>query len=189
MGGGRSCIGAISESGKNLRLLSQHCGYQASPFQIGQVWDVTIDECDIKPPHIEDVAVLGQALVGVEADLSAFILAHVRPWKGGIQDLFEGFIRFTGTGSGYVAEHSGLPATATGFWLPNSELILERVPRGELYGPPKDYRHLKYVGFERTIPNIPADTLVRVSLAKWWKPQDADASFEERCYAQLSGWY
>lgn len=25
--------------------------------------------------------------------------------------------------------------------------------------------------------------------ARRWKPRDADPSFEERCYAQLSGWY
>jgi len=33
---------------------------------------------------------------------------------------------------------------------------------------------------------IPADTLLRVSLARWW---DNEGRHEERCYLQLSGWY
>ena len=35
---------------------------------------------------------------------------------------------------------------------------------------------------------IPAGTLVRVSLAHWWRPED-DHTGELRCYVQLSGWF
>ncbi len=48
-------------------------------------------------------------------------------------------------------------------------------------------RRLKYVGAERAIPVIPAGTLIRVSLARWWAPEGSE--MEERCYVQLSGWY
>ena len=57
------------------------------------------------------------------------------------------------------------------------------------YYPKSDYRHMSYVGTQAPIEVIEKGRLVRVSLACWWKPQDADPDFEERCYAQLSGWY
>jgi epoxyqueuosine reductase len=38
-------------------------------------------------------------------------------------------------------------------------------------------------------PTIPAGTLVRVSLARWWRPDANDTSFPERCFVQLSGWF
>ena len=50
-------------------------------------------------------------------------------------------------------------------------------------------RGLKYVGEESPIKVIPAGTLVRLSLARWWRPEDSEPNFEERCYLQLSGWY
>jgi len=48
-------------------------------------------------------------------------------------------------------------------------------------------RRFPYVGFEPKVNLIPAGTLMKISLARWWKPEDSDMS--ERCYLQLSGWY
>ena len=189
MYGGRVCIGALSDDGENLRLLSASCGYEASNYQIGEMWDISFNRCQTRPPHFEDIAVVSRTRVGIEPDPRAFILARVQPVTGSIVSLFDGFIRFTGTGSGYISENTGIPASATGFWLPNAALHLENVPRGQLYGHQNDYRHLKYVGFQNPIAEIPSGELVRVSLAKWWRPRDADDSLEERCYAQLSGWF
>ena len=188
MGGGRVCIGALSEEGENLRLLSPTCGYQQSALQIGQLWDVTFNRCKVTPPHAEDVAVIDQAQRKQALDVKTYVLERVTPLNGTIDQLFDGTIRFTNSGSGYISQANGLPGYATGFWIPSSDLILEETPRGALYGPRKDYRHLKYVGFQTQVASISAGQLVRVSLAKWWKPQDADPDFEERCYAQLSGW-
>ena len=103
--------------------------------------------------------------------------------------LFEGKIQFTQNGAGYISE-SAIPGGATGFWIPSSDLVLKNDDRGKTgYYPAGDYRHLSYVGVQDPAERIKADRLVRVSLARWWKPRDADADFEERCYAQLSGWY
>jgi hypothetical protein len=188
MGGGRVCIGALSEQGENLRLLSPTCGYEQSALQTGQLWDITFDRCKITPPHGEDVAVVQQVQRKQDVDVREFVLERVKILKGTISELFEGKIRFTSSGSGYISATNGLPDGATGFWLPSTPLYLEEAPRGALYGPHQDYRHLKYVGFPGPIAIIPAGQLVRVSLAKWWKPADASPDFEERCYAQLSGW-
>ncbi len=47
---------------------------------------------------------------------------------------------------------------------------------------------IPYVGLKENPPEIiPQGTLLRLSLAHWWTPEDADT--EERCYLQLSGWY
>lgn len=48
---------------------------------------------------------------------------------------------------------------------------------------------IPYVGFEPAVDLIPKGTLVRVSLARWWRPHDSPPDMEERCYLQLSGWY
>ena len=46
---------------------------------------------------------------------------------------------------------------------------------------------IKYVGLQPTEDIIPKGTLLRVSLARWWSPNDVEV--ENRCYLQLSGWY
>jgi hypothetical protein len=50
----------------------------------------------------------------------------------------------------------------------------------------KGLRSLPYVGFENPAEVIPAGTVVRVSLARWW---NKEGEKEERCSLQLSGWY
>ena len=40
--------------------------------------------------------------------------------------------------------------------------------------------------WELEFHQIPLNTLVRISLARWWVPAGMS---EERCYLQLSGWY
>ena len=105
---------------------------------------------------------------------------RVKPQKGTIDELFEGKIRFTNSGSGYVSASHGIPDAATGFWIPSSDLHLETTPRGALYGPKQDYRHLKYVGFAEPTKSIVAGEFVRVSLAKWWKPSQAETPWLRR---------
>ncbi|HEY4386150.1 MAG TPA: hypothetical protein VGN34_16965 [Ktedonobacteraceae bacterium] len=45
---------------------------------------------------------------------------------------------------------------------------------------------IAYVGGADVVPEIPADALIRVSLARWWKLYEKE---ERKCYLQLSGWY
>ena len=47
---------------------------------------------------------------------------------------------------------------------------------------------LTFVGFQEPLEIIPAGTLLRVSLAHWWRPEDTPEA-EECRYAQLSGWF
>ncbi len=193
MYGGRVCVGALSDDGVSIRLLNSKCDFnrdQDSPYQVGEKWEVVCTPCGTrKPPHVEDAAVTEANRVGTEKNLVGYILQCAKPWKGSIDILFEGKIQFTQNGAGYISE-SAVPAAATGSWIPSSNLLIKKDDRGKVgYYPQNDYRHLSYVGVQDPVEQIKAGQLVRVSLAGWWKPQDADPGFEERCYAQLSGWY
>ena len=74
-----------------------------------------------------------------------------------------------------------------GRWYIVKDVTKSKESIGEMNGYP--LRGLKYVGEESPIKVIPAGTLVRLSLARWWRPEDSEPNFEERCYLQLSGWY
>jgi hypothetical protein len=138
---------------------------------------------------VEDTAVTKATNIGTVKDLARYISDRVKPWNGPIDVLFEGMLRFTQAGAGYISEPD-VPSGSTGFWTPSSDLTLQNDDRGKPgYSLEGDYRHISYVGVQGPVQHINANQLVRVSLAGWWKPRDADPGFEERCYAQLSGWY
>jgi hypothetical protein len=113
----------------------------------------------------------------------------VAPWRGGIDQIFGGLVRYTGSGNGYVCERIGIPDGSTGFWIPDRDLHLRDDGKHYDYGAGLPRSGLSYVGELATIDPIPAGALLRVSLARWWKPHDAEPGFEERCYLQLSGWF
>lgn len=194
MYGGRVCIGALTEEAASIRLMNSSCSSDTAdkcPFMVGEQWEVTYSPCgNRKPPHVEDVAVEAAQKLGVSDDLIGFILARSTPWQGPIEGLFDGLIRFTGNGGGYISAASGIPPLATAFWLPSTVLKLSTDDRGKQgYYSPYSQHHLSYVGLAPAIPQINVGQLVRVSLAGWWRPSNSDPTFEERCYGQLSGWY
>jgi hypothetical protein len=193
MSGEKVCIGALSEEGESLRLLNAACTSDLaynSPYKVGEWWRIACELCgSSRPPHVEDVAVSNALKIGDERDLRKYLTTQTKSWQGKIETLFDGKIRFTNNGAGFISE-ADVPRYATGFWLPSSPLNLETNVRGNSgYYPVHDYKHLSYVGTQNAVPQINAGQLVRVSLARWWKPRNADPSLEERCYAQLSGWY
>lgn len=192
MGGSDRCIGALAVDNQPLRLLNEGGGHQntASPFQIGQIWELAWTRpADVVRPHVEDVSVTRSNLLHTQSDLLAHLLGRIQPWEGGLEHLFDGLLGFTAKGNGYIGRRIGLPGRSTGFWLPDRNLLLR--DDGKHF----DYRSevgvirgLAYVGEMVALKVIPAGTLVRVSLARWWRPSDAPDA-EERCYLQLSGWY
>lgn len=98
-------------------------------------------------------------------------------------------MKFTGSGNGFISKSGGVPGYSTWFWLPDKALTLCSDSKHYEYPAMFGGRGLSYVGEPDPVQIIPAHSLVRVSLARWWKQTDADADFEERCYLQLSGWY
>ena len=128
MYGAHVCVGALSESGENLRLMNQRCDSDTgsnSPYKIGEWWKVTCEPCGtLPPPHVEDVAVTESSKVGEQADLAKYLIRATKPWRGPVDALFDGKIRFTGSGAGYISRDD-IPTGATGFWIPDSALKLE----------------------------------------------------------------
>jgi hypothetical protein len=191
--GNSRCIGGLCADGPSIRLLDAngHNWHVSTPFQLGQIWELDFHNVDrVRPPHVEDVIVTSFTLLGNEPDARSAILARVQPWQGSSSVLFGGVVGYTGNHNGYV--ESRIPDRSTGYWIPDKDLILR--DDGKHY----DYlstffgittpHGLKYVGEPAPIATIRAGTLVRVSLARWWRPDD-DESFPERCYVQLSGWF
>ena len=80
-----------------------------------------------------------------------------------------------------------MPEQSVGFWVADNALTKKEY-NGVRYNYPNTngWRSLKFVGFDTPVNIIPAGTILRVSLARWWKQ---DENTEERCYLQLSGWY
>lgn len=188
------CVGALAlENNRNLRLLhSTHVNQPAdTPFCVGDIWDIKIrSSSQIEPPHTEDVVVTDQQFVSKQNDLKKFLEARVRLFRGGPEELFDELANFSKSGSAYISQKSGVPNYSTCFWLPDRALVEERDPRGVYYlcNRPGGSFRVKYVGVEKSIEIIPRDSLVRMSLSRWWKPDD-NSQPEQRCYLQLSGWY
>lgn len=191
MGEGARCIGGIASDGTSLRLMrSDGMQWDASvQIQVGQVWDLTYAPvANCIAPHVEDVLVSGGRYLRDLPNLSVRLLEGVNPWRGGADQLFDGLLRFTGNNNGYISRRVGVPTRSTGFWVPDRNLSLRS--DGRHYDYPAGHglsRGLAYVGEQAPPATLPANTLVRVSLARWWSPNDADV--EERCYLQLSGWF
>lgn len=190
--GAAACIGAMSlDDGTSLRLLTADGLNHPNntPYEVGGIWDIDITALkQPRPPHVEDVLVTRQRYVGVHPKLRQTILQFEKPWNGGPQTVFEALVRATGNGSGYVSDFAGVPNRSTGYWFPDRPLSREPEQRRYLYPSASGIRRITYVGYAPMTDAIPLGTLIRVSLARWWKPENAD-DLEERCYLQLSGWY
>lgn len=161
-------------------------------LNVGDIWDIQfIDREDIDPPHIEDVIIQSQKFVKSIGNLTNHLLnCGIKIYNGSPTKIFEGRLGWTGNGGGYIGNRENLPVNSVGFWIADKDLVLESDGKHYSYAASNFYtkaKHFPYVGFEPAIQLIPSGTLLRVSLARWWKPDDVE--MDERCYLQLSGWY
>lgn len=184
------CVGGIdTDNNRSVRLL-QEGGYNQpadTEFEVGQLWEIDYSpRKDVIPPHTEDVIIHKKQRINQEVNINKVIKnSGIDVWKGSPRCLFNRLIGFTQSGSGYISHRIGLPIQSTGFWISDEDLDYQVDSQKYTYLYSK---YLKYVGFATPVDVIPAGTLIRVSLARWWKPEDVQ-DLEERCYVQLSGWY
>lgn len=186
------CVGGWTQDNQSVRLLlpGANCHPLDTRFNVGDIWDLEFHpRKDVEPPHVEDVIVTGSAFERRIQNLREILVEHARPWRGNASALYNGRLGWTSNGSGFVSEERGLPDVSTGFWIPDQDLTISRSADKVYYHYPARFaeRRLSYVGTQDAIERIPAGTLVRVSLARWWAPEESD--MEPRCYLQLSGWY
>ncbi|UTD15404.1 hypothetical protein HER15_07970 [Tenacibaculum mesophilum] len=189
------CIGALEIlTGEYVRLLTSTGGYQPnnSPLQIGDIWDLDYIPDPDRSPHIEDVRVVRRnGFVRNIGNLSQYIIGNCDVWRGDYQSIFDNNLRWTFNGSGYLNSSCNMPTNSVGFWISDQDLELDTI-NGKLYyvyrrGLLRTDIKLPYKGVGAPIQVIPQGTLIRISLAKWFVPRDIN--IEERCYAQLSGFY
>jgi hypothetical protein len=189
-----SCVGAFELStGKNIRLLDSYGDNQPSnvDFEVGQIWDLDYSvRTTLTAPHNEDVLVSGKRLIRTQNNLNTFLINNAPIWRGNPTNIFEGKVHFGIGKSGYITNRGGVPSRSVGFWLPDNDLeftILDDQKHYFYFGENNDICAFPYVGFAHNVETIRQGTLIRVSLARWWKPS---AKVEElRCYCQMSGWY
>jgi hypothetical protein len=190
-----ACVGAITGNRKFLRLLDEN-GYnqpEDTSYKIRQLWDFDYEEkSNLKPPHMEDVIVHSKRYVkDLNSDTTMRDMVeknNFNIWTGAPDNLFDGLLMWTPNGSGYISERADIPDQSVGFWVSDRPLRKRVVFEKTRYNYPSSngWRNLPYVGFEEPVDIIPAGTLIRVSLARWW---DRNGETEYRCSLQLSGWY
>jgi hypothetical protein len=185
------CVGALDANQRSLRLYESRWRFPAvtTQYEIGQLWDMELEERqETEPPHVEDALVVRRKFIRDVGNMKAYLLRRIEPWTGAITKLFEGKLGFTGGGRGYI-QRPRLPTRSTWFWIPDAPLTARRNGKGKVYYRYRDQYDISYVGVADAIDTIPTDALVRLSLARWWRPPDAGEDFPYRCYLQVSGWY
>jgi hypothetical protein len=185
------CVGGICVSTKQfVRLLNPGGYYQPADtrFNVGDIWDIsfTVNQ-NRREPHNEDVTIGACRFVKKVYALETYITNMGVPiWRNSILNIFEGKILWQRNGKGYFSERvKNYPSHSVGFWIADADL---KYSNGSyIYEGNGITRQMVYKGSQPPLEVIPRGKLVRLSLAKWWKPDDSD--IEERCYLQLSGWY
>jgi len=187
----KCCIGGITMDGRNIRLRDKNGDnlLDETPLSLKEVWDIEFfDKPNITSPHIEDVIITSMKFKRmVKENLKVIDIINklkTTIWQGNIDNLFDNFLQWE-NGSGYINKEKGIPKMSVGFWISDKDLTKFETKFGIRYSYNED-RKLKYVGYENPVNIIPRNTLIRVSLARWFK---RDIYTEERCYLQLSGWY
>jgi len=187
-----SCVGAVTGNGEFVRLLNEY-GYNQdhdTSLKIGDVWTIEyLEKENRRPPHIEDILVSKKKYKFSFETIDKMVdylkgKLNIKIWEGSTDILFDSKIQWTIGGSGYISETGEIPDNSVGFWIPAKDLIRNDFQDKVKYSYPIRWRSITFVGFQKPVEIIPAGTLIRVSLARWWSPND-----EERCYLQLSGWY
>ena len=192
-----ACIGAITEKGESVRLIplnvDPHDGANRD-YEVGDVWEITGEpEAALIPPHNENFVVHSKSRLFRMEDTRELIGAIellMPPKIGHPRMLYEGRLQNTESGRLHIAEQSGIPPYSTTFWRTDQPLILDIEKQKPRYRYPTEKGGCTFTfgGLQEPLETIRTGTLLRVSLAHWWRPDDEPVE-EERCYAQISGWF
>jgi hypothetical protein len=198
MANDKVCVGGIDlDKSISVRLLDRN-GYHESKddcsYHIRDIWDIEYIPAPRQLPHSEDIKVICKtksATLKQECSILDILKkVNFKIYFGSIRNTFEGKLYSTKSGSLYIS--GDIPENSTCFWICDKQVYRrdfnEKVRYNYTDGTRQGGYYISYVGLD-TNPAwaIPAGTLIRLSLAHWWSPQDSED--EERCYLQLSGWY
>lgn len=184
------CCGGINlDNGEFIRIHNERGGNlsEEAPFQIGQIYNLQYQTAWNKRPcpHTEDKQIQpSYQLIKVlsESEIIHTIDNLVNVPYGDINVIFDGMLHHSKYAA-YISSDA-IPNYSVCFWRPNSPLYKSEFMGKIRYAFNNDY--ISYVGFQNVVKTIPEGTLLRMSLANWWAPDDIT---EKRCYLQLSGWF
>lgn len=192
------CVGGVSANGDFVRLLDEngHHPNNSTNYEIRQIWEI-VYRSPSNPrslPHSEDVCVIFKKLkycLNENITMIDFLnQKNINIYQGPISNLFESKLQYTQNGVGFI-NRNNIPQNSVCFWIANRDIIRSDYKGKIRYKYNDGSRHwgynISYVGLSDPVDNIPQGTLIRMSLAHWWSPNDSDV--EDRCYLQLSGWY
>ena len=202
MGEGYVCVGGVDvECCRSVRLLTACGGHEtaeACPYEIWDIWDVDYYMKQRRPnPHTEDANVTRREKIdrvdapNMSVNRFSAVLEGLRIplFRGSLFSVFDGKLKLKDNDRLYISK-GDVPDYSTCFWINDKRLLGYNDSRGRW-----KYRYnnmtnmygytISFVGTEEPLDTIEAGSLIRLSLAHWWKPEDSDD--EERCYLQLSG--
>ena len=192
MSNGHVCIGAITDSGKYMRLLYPDNSNMLENIDINIYDNLLIKyqkRKDIKLPHSEDINLFYAKKISITSKPIIDILnaLKVTIWKGIPTVLFDNKLIWSNNywrTTGYISSQN-IYNNSVGFWISDRDLYLKD-GRYEYVLDNLTYS-IKYVGMHEPQECIYKGTLIRVSLARWW---NNNGNFsEDRCYLQLSEYY
>jgi len=191
-----ACVGGlVLSNNRNVRLLNYGNYNQPTDtdFEVGDIWDLNFTNRTIlQPPHIEDVVISSKTYLRSVDNLSNLIRErNIINWNGHINNVFDGLLQWTNSGSGYIPFDGHIPTKSVGFWVADRELVRVTFDNKTRFRYPNgnNYRNISYVGYQDTIAIIPAETILRVSLSRIFPPENSEIPAPRGFYLQLSGWY
>lgn len=203
MENGKVCVGGVDlDNKRSVRLMDangHHESQNECPYDIWDIWDINCIPSHQRPaPHSEDVnvisrnknSVLNNGLRGTTAFANLLRQSNVPVFTGGLTNCFDGKLKCNKNGKLYINAEDA-PSYSTCFWINDIPVRRKDFMNSILYNYDDGIRpwgyNIKYVGLSDAVDVVPAGSIIRLSLAHWWKPKDSDD--ELRCYLQLSGWY
>ena len=202
MADGFVCVGGVDvDNRRSVRLLDargHHETAETCPYTIWDIWDIDYYLNQRRPnPHTEDVNVTRRMKIdrvdapnmSVNRFAELMLNSNIPIFRGSLFSVFDGKLRRTDKDKLYISKED-VPTFSTCFWINDKRLLGYKNDRGRWQYRYTDMSNqygytISYVGSAEPLDTIESGSLVRLSLAHWWKPEDSDD--EERCYLQLSG--
>ena len=202
MADGFVCVGGVDvDNRRSVRLLDargHHETAETCPYTIWDIWDIDYYPNQRRPnPHTEDVNVTRRMKIdrvdapnmSVNRFAELMLNSNMPIFHGSLFSVFDGKLRRTDKDKLYISKED-VPTFSTCFWINDKRLLGYKNDRGRWQYRYTDMSNqygytISYVGSAEPLDTIESGSLVRLSLAHWWKPEDSDD--EERCYLQLSG--
>ncbi len=134
------CIGAITETGKGIRL-SERDNFPFMPvessFEVGGMWNLKFRSChNLTPPHLEDVVVLEQSYLGHIPNVVSIIQSISGICQGGFDSLYSGLLQGpVSSGNMYLGKNKPIASNSVEFWRPATTMTFEIT--GEVIGKPR----------------------------------------------------